>query len=86
MNDKKRRSRLASLIAENDQAREELREAFENVSPETLSKLALIFAEWSEDPKEDPEKRVAGWIATIYMVFIIEARSVKSARELGFWE
>lgn len=86
MKDKKRRSRLASLIAENDQAREELREAFENMSPETLSKLALIFAEWSEDPKEDPEKRVAGWIATIYMVFIIDARSVKSARELVFWE
>lgn len=86
MDNRTRRNLLASLIAENDQAREELREAFETMSPDTIAKMAIIFAEWSEDPKQDAEKRVAGWIASVYLVFLMESRSIKAARELGFWE
>lgn len=86
MDNRTRRNLLASLIAENDQAREELREAFETISPDTIAKMAIIFAEWSEDPNQDAEKRVAGWIASVYLVFLMESRSIKAARELGFWE
>jgi hypothetical protein len=86
MEDKDRRAMLASLIAENDQMREELRGAFDSMSGEALSKLALIFAEWSEDRSLESEKRVAGWIASTYIVWIMETRSANAARELGFWE
>jgi len=86
MDNSTRRNLLASLIAENDQAREELREAFETMSPDTIAKITIIFAEWSKDPKQDAEKRVAGWIASVYLVFLMESRSIKAARELGFWE
>lgn len=77
---------LAKLIAENDQARGDLRGSFDSMSHETLTKLALIFAEWSEDPKVEAEKRVAGWIASVYMVWLMEERSIKAAKECGFWE